>query len=120
MLARSPEMLKQLMQRSFVQQGADTLSQILESNTLQANTSADLQSLMNETEVDRSDLEEARQTLVEALAREKQRVPEKEEQAAFFPRDPVMSLVQSTLQQYCEIRRAEQIVKPSEAVKAAA
>ena len=113
-------MIKQLLERGFINRSAETLSTVLESNVSQADTSPELQKIMREKDVEKAHLEEAHQALVDAMGREKVRTPQKEDQVAFFPRDPVMSIVQSSLQEYCETRKPKQVLKQSEAVRAAA
>jgi hypothetical protein len=113
-------MIKQLLERGFISRSAETLSSVLESNVGQADTSLELQKMMRETNVEKTHLEEARHELIESMKREQNRTPEKEDQVAFFPRDPVMSMVQSTLQEYCETRKPRQVLKQSAEVRAAA
>lgn len=113
-------MIKQLLERGFISKGAETLSTVLDSNVSQADTSPKLQEFMREKNVEKTHLEEAHQALVEARVREQNRTPQKEDKVAFFPRDPVMSIVQSTLQEYCETRKPNHVLKQSEAVRGAA
>jgi hypothetical protein len=117
---REPKMIKQLMERGFIHRSADTLSKVLESNVQQADSSQDLQKFMEQKDVKKADLEQAKQDLNEAIGREENRASKKEDKVVFFPRDPVISLVQSSLQDYCDTRKPNEIVKKSDAVRGAA
>jgi hypothetical protein len=112
-------MIKQFLERGFMLKSADTLKQTMESNIAEAETSAPLKAAMAEKEVDKRDLETARQELADAIAREAARPPAKEDMVAFFPGDPVLSIVQSSLQQYCEERKANHIIDKSTEIRAA-
>lgn len=113
-------MIKQLIERAFIHRSATTLSQVLDSNIQQADSSPDLQKFMAEKQVVKADLEQAAQELNEAIQREENRVAKKEDQVVFFPRDPVLSLVQSSLQSYCEIKKPNEVLRKSEGIRAAA
>jgi hypothetical protein len=112
-------MIKQFLERGFMLKSADTLKQTMESNIAEAGTSASLKAAMEENEVEKRDLEIARQELADAITREAARPPAKEDKVSFFPRDPVLSIVQSSLQQYCEERKANHIIDKSTEIRAA-
>lgn len=112
-------MIKQILERDFMLKSAETLQLSLGETIQSAETSPALKQLLDATQVTKVDLAEAHAELVQAIQREELRPQEKEDPVAFFPRDPLMSIAQSSLQQYCETRKADQIVERSDEIRAA-
>lgn len=103
-------MLSQLLSRDFMLKSVGTLAQTMSAQAgLHADGDADLAKLMEEAYVSEDDLRRAAAEFEEAVRREAARQPEEHDGVAFFPRDPVMSIAQSALQQFCEERRPSQI-----------
>ncbi len=112
-------MIKQLLERDFMLKSADTLRLSLEDTIQNADSSPAIRELLETEEVGKNDLSEAQNELLQAIRREEQRPQEREDKVSYFPRDPVMCLAQSSLQQYCEIKKPQKILKRSEEIRAA-
>ena len=78
-----------------------------------------IRALLETQEIEKEDLAEAREQLTEAVRRERQATPKKEDNVSYFPRDPIMCLAQSTLHQYCESKKPEKILQRSDQIRAA-
>src|ERR1043166_2620877 len=112
-------MIKQLLERDFMLKSADTLVRSLEDTIRDEQKSDSIRLLLDAQEIDKRDLAETREQLADAIKREQQTTPKKEDSVSYFPRDPVMCLAQSALHQYCETKKPEQILKRSEEIRAA-
>lgn len=113
-------MIKQFLQRGFMLKSAETLARSLAETGRRAETSGEIKQLLETEEVAAVDLEEAGRELEAAIERERERVPDKEDKVSFFPRDAIMSLAQSALQQFCETKKPAEIIEKSAEIKAAA
>lgn len=112
-------MIKQILQRDFMLESSVTLTQSIDDTISHAESSLEIKQLLEKNEVTKDDLEEAKAELEAAVRREVEREPDKEDPVAFFPRDVVMSLAQSALQQYCEMSKPSEIVQKSEEIRSA-
>ena len=113
-------MIKQFLERDFMLKSAKTLAESIRETHQRAADSAEIKQLLETEQVAPVELEEASHELEAAIAREQQRVPDKEDKVSFFPRDAIMSLAQSALQQYCETKKPAEVVSKSEEIQAAA
>jgi hypothetical protein len=113
-------MIKQFLERDFMLSSAKTLAKTTEEMQARTDDSEVIKKLMETAEVEETDLQEAKRELLKAITREEVRAPDKEDSVSFFPRDVIMSLTQSALQQYCETRKAQSIVEKTAEIKAAA
>lgn len=112
-------MIKQILERNFMLKSTTTLRLSIEEMIQRAASSAEVTQLLEKEEVSVSDLQKAQEELRQAIEREKQRVPEKEDKVSFFPRDAIISLAQSALQQYCEVKKPSQVIEKSDEIRAA-
>lgn len=113
-------MLAQLLNREFLLKSMEKLSQgIKEQAEHYDKGDPAVAKLMEEAGVDVDDLRRAGDEFEEALGREKPRLREKLDDIAFFPRDPVLGLAQSALQQFCEEKKSDSIQNGTRGASAA-
>lgn len=112
-------MIKQLLERDFMLKSADTLRMSLEETIRSVESSLAIKELLETQELEKSDLLKAQEELLTAMQREELRPQEKEDRVSYFPRDPVMSIAQSALLRYCEMKKPDKILKKSEEIRAA-
>ncbi len=112
-------MIKQFLEREFMLKSAFTLKQSIVETISRAESSPEVRQVLEENQVEAKELQEAQSELQEAINREQQRAQSKEDGVAFFPRDVVMSLAQSSLQQYCDVKKPSEIVQKTDEIRAA-
>ena len=104
-------MLAQILSRDFIVKSMSKLAKgIKEQEELFAKSDPDVTKLMEEAGVEVEDLRRAGHEVDEALSREAGRGAGDLDGQAFFPRDPVVCLAQSALQQFCEEKFQNSIV----------
>ena len=109
-------MLAQLLNRDFLLESAERLRTGIEREaTLQNLGEPDSVARAAQTTAGVNELKEAGEILQTVIARESQTQGAPEDDTAFFPRDAVMSLVQSALLDYYETHKSELIVHAGEA-----
>ncbi len=109
-------MIKEILKKEFVLKSTEKLKTTNEAIVKNFETSPETQQFMRENEVGLSDLKEAQEEIEKAITREGFRENDKEDRKAYFPRDPIMSLIQSSLQAYCQEKQPDSIKgKSSEA-----
>ena len=105
-------MLAQLLKRDFMLKSMKTLSHgMLQQAQRHAQADPDVLQLLNQFELDIRDLQVASEEFDAAIKREIARETAELVNSAFFPRDPVVSLAQSALQEFCEAKKPDRIVK---------
>jgi hypothetical protein len=109
-------MLAQLLNRDFLLESVEQLrTGITQEATLQQQGEPGSVARAAQTSAGINELKEAGEILQTVIARESQTQGQPEEEAAFFPRDAVMSLVQSALLDYYEMHKPELIGQTGEA-----
>ena len=105
-------MLAQLLKREFMLKSMQTLNHgMLVQAEGYAQADPDVLNLMNQAEVDVNDLRVAHDEFEAAIKRETIRATDDLADAAFFPRDAVISVAQSALQEFCEDKKPDRIVR---------
>ena len=105
-------MLTQLLKRDFVLKSMQTLKHAMAVQAEQyARADPYVVDLMDQAELGPEDLRVAREEFDAAIKREITRDPNTLIDAAYFPRDPVLSLAQSALQEFCEVSKPDRIVR---------
>lgn len=112
-------MIKQILEKNFMLKSATTLRLSMNEMIQRAANSPEINRLLENEEVSVADLQEAEAELRQAIERESARAPEKEDHVSFFPRDAVISLAQSALQQYCEVKKPSEVIQKSDEIRAA-
>ena len=110
-------MIKEILNRNFMLNSATNLDQYFADLIAKAPHSQEIRQFLETNRVDVADLEEAKATLQMSLALENGRLPENADEHSYFPRDAALSLAQSALQQYCEIKKPEAIVRPADGMQ---
>jgi hypothetical protein len=102
-------MIKEILNKDFMLKSSTTLKK--SSNTLLSNfeNTPEIQNLLAESEVEIDDLREANAQIESVIKREQERGTDKEDLAAYIPCDPIMSLIQSSLHEYCREKKPDRI-----------
>ena len=112
-------MIKDILERDFMLKSARTLEQSIGGMIERAAKSPLVSQVLATEGVEISDLQTAREELQRAISEEEKIVPEEKDAKSYIPNNPVLSLAQTALQQYCEKKKPSEIVQKSEEIRAA-
>jgi len=105
-------MISQLLNRDFMLQSTRRLHQAINAQSEEFKSGdSDVISLMQEAGVDFDDLQRAETALNTVVNAESNSFDQHGE--VFFPRDPIVSIAQSALQQYCDEKRQPNVISKS-------
>jgi len=105
-------MLAQLLKRDFVLKSLEKLNGgIREQAAGYVKADPNIRELLDQSGLAIDDLHDTRNEFEAAIARDAARAPAELDDAVFFPRDAVVSLAQSALQQFCEEKKAASVIQ---------
>lgn len=113
-------MIKQILERDFVIKSAKALEIRIGGMIAQAEDGGKSAQIIKAQEVELDDLRQALEELKSAIKREENSTPEQENGNNYIPCNPIISLLQTSLQHYCEEKQSKEVLGKSKEIKALA